>query len=95
MTTFGELGHGEMLPRLLISSNASQMDITLNNLSTLYKNSRYAVHIVTASSDPANSTLNIKPKKTLDDEHSPGVFTVRRIVCLIVTVSGNICFFDN
>lgn len=79
MTAYGELGHGEMLPHLLLSSNASQMDITLNNLSTQYKNSRYAMQIITASSDPANCTLNIKARKTLDDEHSPGVFTVNKI----------------
>lgn len=80
MTTYGELIHGEMLPHLLLSSNASQMDITLNNLSTLYKNSRFAIQLVTASSDPANSTLNIKPKKTLDDEHSPGIFTIVEVM---------------
>lgn len=80
MTTYGELVHGEMLPHLLLSSNASQMDITLNNLSTQYKNSRFAMQIVTASSDPANSTLNIKAKKTLDDEHSPGVFTIVEVM---------------
>ena len=76
MTAYGELGHGEMLPHLLLSSNASQLDITLNNLSTQYKNSRFALQIVTASSDSANTTLNVKARKTLDDEHSPGVFTV-------------------
>lgn len=42
-----------------------------------FSNSRFAVEVLIASSDKPNSTATIVSRKSLDDEHSPGVFTVR------------------
>jgi hypothetical protein len=48
-----------------------------------FSNSRFAVEVLIASSDNVNSTATIVSQKSLDDEHSPGVFTVRTF-CLFL-----------
>ncbi|PSN45259.1 hypothetical protein C0J52_10341 [Blattella germanica] len=78
LTAFGYLDHSELLPHLLHSANCTQVDLVLDDLKTnsTFSNSRYAVDVLLASNDKANSTAIIDPKKSLDDEHSPGVFTL-------------------
>lgn len=76
MGAYGGVEHGSMSPHLLHSSNTSQMDVTLENMPTLFEKSRYGLSLVTISSDHPNSTMILDVRKTLDDEHDPGVFSV-------------------
>uniref|UniRef100_A0A1B6JGH5 Lysosomal protein NCU-G1 n=1 Tax=Homalodisca liturata TaxID=320908 RepID=A0A1B6JGH5_9HEMI len=76
MSAYGGEDHGDVLPHLLHSGNASQMDLTVEKLTTQYTNSRFGLHLVTVSSDNVNGTVTVRPRKTLDDEHAPGVFTM-------------------
>lgn len=79
MRAFGGESHGETLPHLLHSGNASQVDVTLDHLATKYKSSRFGLHLISVNTEqPAdNKTVDIKSRKTMDDEHAPGIFTVR------------------
>uniref|UniRef100_A0A1B6MIL6 Uncharacterized protein n=2 Tax=Graphocephala atropunctata TaxID=36148 RepID=A0A1B6MIL6_9HEMI len=45
-------------------------------MTTQYTNSRFGLHLVTVSSDSTNGTVTVRPRKTLDDDHAPGVFTM-------------------
>lgn len=76
MGAYGGVEHASASPHLLHSSNSSQMDITLENMPTSFEKSRYGISLVTISSDPSNSTMVLNVKKTLDDEHDPGVFSI-------------------
>lgn len=77
VSAFGGQDHAEALPHLLHSGNTSQVDITLDGLNTGYKNSRFGLHLITASSERSNNkSFDINFRKTMDDEHAPGVFTV-------------------
>ena len=73
------------MPHLLHTTNATQVDLVLENMPTLYDASRFAVDLISVSSDSKNSSLEIKKHRSLDDEHSPGIFTV----------SVHACFFNN
>lgn len=76
LCAFAGTDHGDMLPRLLHSGNASQIDIILDKLSTQYPSSRFGIHLITASNDNVNATVKVNGRRTLDDEHAPGVFNV-------------------
>uniref|UniRef100_A0A1B6E8L9 Lysosomal protein NCU-G1 n=1 Tax=Clastoptera arizonana TaxID=38151 RepID=A0A1B6E8L9_9HEMI len=80
MSAFASYGHEEPLPRLLHSGNASQVDIVLNKLTTLYPKSRFGIHLIAASTDDLNATVAVKARQTLDDEHAPGVFNVVEVL---------------
>lgn len=79
ISAFGDTSHDTSLPRLLHSGNSSQVKIILNNLlsDSGFNQTRWALEMVLISTDPRNSSLEIESRKNLDDEHSPGVFTVR------------------
>lgn len=79
IAAFGDTSHDTLLPRLLHSSNSSQVKVILNNLfsNSGYNQTRWALQMVLVSTDPRNSSLEIESRKNLDDENSPGVFTVR------------------
>lgn len=76
VSAFGGVDHAESLPHLLHSGNTSQIDITLDGLHTDYTHSRFGLHLITASSERTNKTTDLHFRKTMDDEHAPGVFTV-------------------
>lgn len=76
LSAFGFRDHSGELPHLLHSANSTQVDLVLDRLSTnsSFTNSRFALEVLLASSDTVNTTATIVSKKSLDDEHSPGVF---------------------
>jgi len=79
LSAFGFRDHSGELPHLLHSANCTQVDLVLDKLKTnsSFSNSRFALQLLIASNDKANATATIVLRKSLDDEHSPGVFTVR------------------
>lgn len=78
LSAFGFRDHSEELPHLLHSANCTQVDLVLDKLKTnsSFSSSRFAVGVLIASSDKANTTATIISRKSLDDEHSPGIFTL-------------------
>ncbi|CAH0385567.1 unnamed protein product [Bemisia tabaci] len=76
VSVFPSKDHGIDLPHLLHTANSTQIDMTIDHFTTAYPNSRFAVELAFVSSETENSDLELKSKKSLDDEHSPGVFTV-------------------
>jgi hypothetical protein len=86
MGAFGFRDHSGELPHLLHSANCTQVDLMLDKLKTnsSFSSSRFALGVLIASSDKANTTSTIISRKSLDDEHSPGIFTVR--ICLVFKV---------
>ena len=49
-----------------------------------FEQSRYAVELVLAANESAESSVIPSSFKSLDDEHTPGVFTVRKFSFMIV-----------
>lgn len=78
LSAFGFRDHSGELPHLLHSANCTQVDLTLDKLKTNsnFTNSRFAVEVILASSDRNGSSASLESRKSLDDEHSPGVFTL-------------------
>ena len=77
LSAFGKTEHSVLQPHLLHTNNATQIDVQLEKLPTTSQfRSRFAIGLVLISSDPANATIYQESRKSLDDEHSPGVFTV-------------------
>jgi hypothetical protein len=83
LSAYGFRDHSGELPHLLHSANCTQVDLMLDKLKTnsSFSSSRFALGVLIASSDKANTTSTIMSRKSLDDEHSPGIFTVR--ICLV------------
>ncbi|XP_021938342.1 glycosylated lysosomal membrane protein-like isoform X2 [Zootermopsis nevadensis] len=78
LSAFSFRDHFGELPHLLHSANSTQVDLVLDKLKTnsSFSNSRFALEVLIASSDKVNSTASIVSQKSLDDEYSPGVFTL-------------------
>lgn len=64
------------LPRLIHTANSSLIDISLVDFTTSLNSSRYSVHFVMVSTDNRTDTMNYTLRKSLDDEHTPGVFEI-------------------
>ncbi|KAG8222481.1 hypothetical protein J437_LFUL000843 [Ladona fulva] len=80
---YGSKDHGIELPHLFHSPNSSQLDISINNFETnpKFNSSRFAFGLVLFSQDnKKNETFKIISRKSLDDEHTPGVFTMNDLV---------------
>ena len=78
LEAFGKEDHGSRLPHLLHSSNATQLEMSLLNVVTRsgFQQTRYAVELVIAANESSESGVFPKSFKSLDDEHTPGVFTL-------------------
>ena len=78
LSAYGYLDHSEELPHLLHSANSTQVDLILDHLKTNsnFTKSRFALDVLLVSNDNPNSTAIIESRKSLDDENTPGVFTV-------------------
>lgn len=63
---------------MLHSENATQIEFIFDNLETnsTFGRSRFAIELVMVSESTPNVTMAIDSKKSLDDEHTPGIFEV-------------------
>ncbi|CAG5059073.1 unnamed protein product [Parnassius apollo] len=73
--------YARTLPHLIHNANNTLVDISLVNLTTSrhFNSSRFAVHLVLVSEDLNNLTMHSVTRKSLDDEHTPGVFEIIEI----------------
>lgn len=70
--------HGLDFPHLLHSSNSTQVDIVFNNVSSKFDRPRFALELLFVVSEQAvaGSDFEITKRKSLDDEHTPGIFEI-------------------
>ncbi|XP_076621100.1 glycosylated lysosomal membrane protein isoform X2 [Colletes latitarsis] len=75
---FCSLDHSEVMPHMLHSENSTQVDIILDNLQTnkSFSNSRFAIELLVVGEGNPDIPMFVNPKKSLDDEHTPGIFEV-------------------
>ena len=65
-------------PHLLHTSNSTQIDIVFNNITNRFANPRFAIELLFVVSEQAvvGSEFEVTKRKTLDDEHTPGIFEI-------------------
>ncbi|XP_063228666.1 glycosylated lysosomal membrane protein B-like [Bacillus rossius redtenbacheri] len=78
IAAYGSEDREPSLPRLLHTANSSQVDVALDGLATnsSFPSARFAVDLVLVSDDGRNSSMLLESYKSLDDENTPGVFTM-------------------
>lgn len=84
LKTCGKHEPDDELPFMVHSENGTQIDLVLNRLDTVpsFSAARFGVEVVLVATEgrPSNSTqpirFDVKLRKSLDDEHTPGVFNV-------------------
>uniref|UniRef100_A0A1E1WLR1 Lysosomal protein NCU-G1 n=1 Tax=Pectinophora gossypiella TaxID=13191 RepID=A0A1E1WLR1_PECGO len=69
------------LPHLIHTANSTLVDVSVVNVtsSRAYNASRFALHLLLVSTDPAGDTMRYSMRRSLDDEHTPGVFEIVEI----------------
>uniref|UniRef100_A0AAG5CRD7 Lysosomal transcription factor n=1 Tax=Anopheles atroparvus TaxID=41427 RepID=A0AAG5CRD7_ANOAO len=78
LNAYSTKDHGMDFPHLLHSSNSTQIDIVFNNITNRFANPRFAVELLFVVSEQAvvGSDFEVTKRKTLDDEHTPGIFEI-------------------
>jgi len=76
--TYGDYDHGWNFPHLLHNSNGTQLDIVFDKFKVKknYRGPRLAIEMVYMTSEPksGNTSFIWSRRRTLDDEHTPGIF---------------------
>lgn len=74
---FDHMDRATDLPHLQYTEDTSQFDFKLMNINTGNMSlSRFALETVLFSTDPADRDMKFDETKSIDDEYTPGVFTV-------------------
>ncbi|XP_012540573.1 glycosylated lysosomal membrane protein A [Monomorium pharaonis] len=75
---FCTVDHADMVPHMLHTENSTQVDIILDHLQTnqSFYYSRFAVELLAVGGGDPEIPMFVDPKKSLDDEHTPGIFEV-------------------
>ncbi|XP_078052333.1 glycosylated lysosomal membrane protein isoform X1 [Augochlora pura] len=75
---FCSLDHSEIMPHMLHTENSTQVDIILDHMqiNKTFSNSRFAIELLVVGGGNPDIPLFIDPQKSLDDEHTPGIFEV-------------------
>ncbi|KAK0182740.1 hypothetical protein PV327_000842 [Microctonus hyperodae] len=73
---FSSAAHSDITPHMLHSENSTQIDFIINHLRTnsYFDHSRFGIELTIVSHGNTNNPMTIDTKKSLDDEHTPGVF---------------------
>lgn len=74
-------GHDSQLPHLFYTSESSQLQLSLLDLSPqLGKTSQFAFELTVLDDQSRNHSLDLRKQTTFDDEYTPGVFTTVAVV---------------
>ncbi|KXJ69459.1 hypothetical protein RP20_CCG026942 [Aedes albopictus] len=78
LNAFSTRDHGMDFPHLLHTSNSTQVDIVFNNVSTKFERPRFAIELLFVVSEQAvtGTDFQITKRRSLDDEHTPGIFEI-------------------
>ncbi|XP_033633713.1 glycosylated lysosomal membrane protein B-like [Asterias rubens] len=75
LTAFSESSRYETLPYLQHTENSTQLDLTMENLTSKYPNSRFAVEVMVMGTGVTKTDgIQLEEKITIDDEYTPAVF---------------------
>jgi len=82
ISAYSNEGYGHWLPHLSHSSKTCQVDIQLQTLVTEsgFNSSRYAIELYFVSNSSRDSQATRQISKTLDDEHTPGIFQTNELI---------------
>ncbi|XP_029662447.1 glycosylated lysosomal membrane protein B-like [Formica exsecta] len=75
---FCTLDHSNTVPHMLHTENSTQIDIILDHMQTneTFSNSRFAIELLVVGGGDPEVLMFVDPKKSLDDEHTPGIFEI-------------------
>ncbi|KAL0119415.1 hypothetical protein PUN28_007720 [Cardiocondyla obscurior] len=75
---FCTLDHSDMVPHMLHTENSTLVDIILDHMQTneTFSKSRFAIELLAVGGGNPEVPMFVDPKKSLDDEHTPGIFEV-------------------
>ncbi|XP_076682498.1 glycosylated lysosomal membrane protein isoform X2 [Andrena cerasifolii] len=75
---FCTLDHSDVTPRMLHTENSTQVDITFDNMQTnrSFSHSRFAIELLVVGEGNPSIPMFVNPRKSIDDEHTPGIFEV-------------------
>ncbi|XP_018363375.1 PREDICTED: glycosylated lysosomal membrane protein A-like [Trachymyrmex cornetzi] len=75
---FCTVDHSDMVPHMLHTENSTQVDIILDHIQTnqTFVHSRFAIELLAVGGGNPEVLMFVDPKKSLDDEHTPGIFEV-------------------
>ena len=82
ISAYSNEGYGHWLPHLSHSSKTCQVDIQLQSLVTEsgFNSSRYAIELYFVSNSSRDSQATRQISRTLDDEHTPGIFQTNELI---------------
>lgn len=95
---FASVDHGEDFPHLLHSENSTEFDLVLDGLrvNSSFPNARFAAEFIIVSEEfkYEGQSFTVHSKKSLDDEHTPGIFEIVEIASpkSFVGNEGKACF---
>lgn len=94
MKCFGVRDHDDDFPHLLHSNNMTQVDFVIDALrvNKSWPRARYAAEMVlVASEDKSNNKPGfvMQKRKSIDDEHTPGIFELIEIASPKSYVGGD------
>ncbi|EFN86794.1 Uncharacterized protein C1orf85-like protein [Harpegnathos saltator] len=75
---FCTVDHSDIVPHMLHTENSTQVDIILDDIQTnaSFSRSRFAIELLVVGGGDPEIPMFVDPKKSLDDEHTPGIFEV-------------------
>lgn len=67
---------------MLHTENSTQVDIVLDHIETnrTFSHSRFAIELLVVGGGEPKIPMFVDPKKSVDDEHTPGIFEVVTVV---------------
>ncbi|PIK60775.1 putative glycosylated lysosomal membrane protein A [Apostichopus japonicus] len=77
--SFEDEGRGSLLPRLRHTSNSSYFEFALKNISTVFKQSRFAVEVILVGGDKQQNGTSFSISRSIADQYTPSVFYVDNI----------------
>lgn len=82
LKSYGLEDHDSVTPHLLHSINVSQIDMEFVNLSwnSSIASPRIAAEFALVASESPKKPYKITKRKTVDDEHTPGIFTLVDVI---------------
>ena len=82
ISAYANEGYGHWLPHLSHSSKTCQVDIQLQKLlsNAGFNHSRYALELYFVSNSSRDNNATRQVSKTLNDEHTPGIFQTNELV---------------
>jgi hypothetical protein len=85
-----------MVPHMLHTENSTQVDIILDHIQTnrTFSYSRFAIELLAVGGGDPEIPMFVDPKKSLDDEHTPGIFEVTIANISLLLAVSLLSYFD-